>query len=171
MYSAIFGEENTLFNIPVVKVQQNGQGNYFNCYYKGKIMDLFEQIVKSFADANCVTNLEIAAGAIGERLDNLYKGPKVTFFFLNDSELEPITVHGNVPRVGEEVYFNDYLRESRFEGQRRWVVKRVDYSAGVDTSPTPQLFRKLLNGQPVNTCEAQVMLIPYREPKRKIPVH
>jgi hypothetical protein len=129
---------------------------------------IVEALVRGFAEANCLSNLEVAAELLGERLSNLDRGQRITFFFPDDSELEAITVHGEVPEVGQEIFFNDFKLHS-IHHQRRWVVKRVDFSVCVYKDiPVAQALKKSIVGLPIHTYECQVALMPWRPKKRKI---
>lgn len=133
---------------------------------------IVETLVRGFAEANCLSNLEVAAEFLGERLSNLYRGQRVTFFFPDEFELDAITVHGEVPEVGQEIFLNDFKLHSQFK-ERRWVVKNVCFSVGVfKGESTAQILKKSIVGVPLQTYECQVSLVPWRpKKKRKICSH
>lgn len=132
---------------------------------------IIETLVRGFAEANCLSNLEVAAEFLGERLSNLDRGQRVTFFFPDEFELDAITVHGEVPEVGQEIFFNDFKLHS-VHYQRRWVVKNVCFSVGVfKDESTAQALKKSIVGVPMHTYECQVSLVPWRPKKRKIRSH
>jgi hypothetical protein len=129
---------------------------------------IVEALVRGFAEANCIGDLEVAAEFLGERLSNLDRGQRVTFFFPDEFALNAITVHGEVPAVGQDVFFSDYKLHSTYK-QRRWIVKRVDFSVGVfKDESTAQALKKSIVGVPLHTYDCQVALVPWHPKKRKI---
>ena len=70
--------------------------------------------------------------------DKPYTGFKITVFFPDKEELDPITITGEVPKKGDIIYIGNWLVKSLnikdedkgrdFTRRRKWVVTNVYYS-------------------------------------------
>ena len=91
-----------------------------------------------------------------------YKGQKYTVFFAHDKksdkrEYEPITICGQVPAVGDRMYFKSLSFHNNKEGYdhnrdyRKWYVKEVFWSYNVQSTAKDQLLYD-------HTCYAEVIV-------------
>lgn len=62
---------------------------------------------------------------------------RVTFFFPDNAKLKPVSVVGQVPSVGDFVYFSTYELTGTdgrdYSKQNKWKVNRIDYSVRAST--------------------------------------
>jgi hypothetical protein len=105
--------------------------------------------------------LPTALGMLLDNLTNRDHGMKVTFFFPDYAELDPVDVTGVPPPEGAEVHVDHYKLTApdrkEYKKWMSWRVKSVHYSVNVTTDHIEAL-RMLQHGQSPNSYRAEVML-------------
>jgi hypothetical protein len=85
---------------------------------------------------------------------------KITFFFPDETNLKPVSVIGEVPKLGQRVFFHsEHLHDNEhYNDYSYWMVKMIDYSVYVETD-YKLATRMAINGEEPNTYRAEVHLI------------